>query len=506
KMANVNAPSGQAPKMAPPVRPLQLPLPYPQFTSSSFGIRSNMTRKMDATGVSWMNSEEAQVPPRLDSSLHLPNEEPVLGYLKFSAKGTKREVFGMPIPGSLITVEIQQASYYREYLAKVAQHRRYLADEIGGVQDPPASKPTQPARKPKSTAPKAPPRPAVLTPVTSAQPAPTSEPAKPWEKKRKETTKTSDKPPKAKKSKYGLGKKATLIVIPSIQFTKLIIHHLQRRHKFHLRPDSSLHLPNEEPILGYLKFSVKETKRKVFGMLVHRSDPDSPTPKPTKPARKPKSTTPKAPLRPSVLTIVTSAQPAATSTPAKPQEKKRKKHTLKSVAASVAGDAPAKEPQVSAKDADLQKAFEESMKTMYAVPRGPLPPVVIKEPKSGKYQRLPEVPGKGKAKVTKEQSKSKESEKVVPRADEGGQGKGEGLAGPDPGAQAEGQIGSDDVAQDEGQAGSNPDENSEGQAGPDPGNAGADVQSIPSPVVHAGSYREHMDLDVADVSPQPSTE
>nr|GEZ56737.1 hypothetical protein [Tanacetum cinerariifolium] len=60
--------------------------------------------------------------------------------------------------------------------------------------------------------------------------------------------------------------------------------------------------------------------------------------------------------------------------------------------------------------------------------------------------------------------------------------------------------------QDEGQAGSNPDEQSEGQAGQDPGNAGADEQSMPSHVVHAGSDREHMDLDVADVSPQPSTE
>nr|GEZ77116.1 copia protein [Tanacetum cinerariifolium] len=30
-----------------------------------------------------------------------------------------------------------------------------------------------------------------------------------------------------------------------------------RRHKFHLRPDSPLHLHNEEPVLGYLKFSAK---------------------------------------------------------------------------------------------------------------------------------------------------------------------------------------------------------------------------------------------------------
>nr|GEX93074.1 hypothetical protein [Tanacetum cinerariifolium] len=226
-----------------------------------------------------------------------------------------------------------------------------------------------------------------------------------------------------------------------------------------------------------------------------------------------------------------------------------KKRTLKFVAESVAEDAPAKEPQVAAEDADLQKALEESMKRMYVMPRGPLPPVVIREPESGKYQPLPEVPGKGKAKVTKEkvahdllslqkpkkkshvnqyifqrrtstptgssghdepsyaelgQYESEESEKVVSGADEGGEG--EGQARPDPGAQPKDQTGSDAGAQDESQARSNPDENSEGHAGPDPGNAEAEVQSIPSHVVHVGSESEHMDLDVADVSPQPSTE
>nr|GEU52788.1 Gag-Pol polyprotein [Tanacetum cinerariifolium] len=461
----------------PRLGPLQLPPPYHQFTSSSSRIRYNMTRQLGATGASWMSNElgypklvrnlsnvvtndmfqpwkalitiinlclmgktsrfeRPRAPvlqilwgivtrayidyaeriweeftqsiytfiedkrnlsrhtigkkkatlivipsiwftklfihhlqrrhmfhPRPDSLLYLPNEEPVLEYLKFSAKGTKRKVFGMPIPGSLITADIQEASYYQEYLENMAKHRRYLAGEIGSDQDSPAPKLTKPARKPKLTAPKAPPRTSVSTPVTSAQPTPISTPAKPQEKKCKQTTKTSDKPPKVKKSKYGF--------------------------------------------IG-------------------------------------------------------------------------KKHTLKSVAASVAGDAPTKEPQVDAEDADLQKVLKESMKSMYAAPRGPLPPVVIREPESGKYQPLLEVPGKGKAKVTEEQSKHEESKKVVPEADEGGQG--------------------------EGQARSNPDEISKGQAGPDPGNAGADVQFILSHVVHAGSDREHMDLDVADVSPQPSTD
>nr|GEW54350.1 MAK10-like protein [Tanacetum cinerariifolium] len=97
--------------------------------------------------------------PRPDSLLHLPNEEPVLGYLKFSAKGTKREVFGVPIPGSLITAYIQEAPYHQEYLAKVAKHERYLAGETGSDPDSPALKPTKTAKKPKPTAPKADPRP-----------------------------------------------------------------------------------------------------------------------------------------------------------------------------------------------------------------------------------------------------------------------------------------------------------------------------------------------------------
>nr|GFB63817.1 hypothetical protein [Tanacetum cinerariifolium] len=97
-----------------------------------------------------------------------------------------------------------------------------------------------------------------------------------------------------------------------------------------------------------------------------------------------------------------------------------------------------------------------------------------------------------------------ESKKVVLGTTEGGND--EYQAGPDLGAQAEGQTGTDAGTLNEGQAGSNPDEMFEGQAGPDPGNAGDKEQSIPSLVVHAVSDREHMDLDVADVSPQPFTE
>nr|GEY57952.1 hypothetical protein [Tanacetum cinerariifolium] len=123
---------------------------------------------------------------------------------------------------------------------------------------------------------------------------------------------------------------------------------------------------------------------------------------------------------------------------------------------------------VAEEDADFQKAVEESMKDAYSLPKGPLPPVVIRE------------------------FDEEESKKV--------------MLGDEKGSQDEGQARSNPNETSEGQAGSNPDETSKGQARLDPGNAEARVQSTSSLVVHAGSDREHMDIDVANVSLQPSTE
>nr|GEV55162.1 hypothetical protein [Tanacetum cinerariifolium] len=77
--------------------------------------------------------------------------------------------------------------------------------------------------------------------------------------------------------------------------------------------------------------------------------------------------------------------------------------SLKSVHDAHRGPLPPMEPHVGDEEADVQRALEESMTSMYDVPRGPLPSVVIREPESGKYQPLLEVPGKGKEKVTEEQ-------------------------------------------------------------------------------------------------------
>ncbi|GJZ92372.1 hypothetical protein Tco_0664437 [Tanacetum coccineum] len=254
-------------------------------------------------------------------------------------------------------------------------------------------------------------------------------------------------------------KKATIILIPSIRFTKLIIFHLQRLHNFHPRPESPLHLPTEEPVLGNLKFSAKGTKREVFGMTIpnelindvirgadyydaylekvakHQrylageevSDPDSPAPKPAKPAKqtKPKPTKQSKPTEPKAASK--KPKPA----PAKPQEKKRKpvsesseapplakrakagkvvkKRTVKSskqlVDEFVDEGVPAAKPSLEdTEEAILQKVLEESLTDAYPTRRGPLPPVVFRETDTGKLQPLPEVPGKGKEKVGEEQA------------------------------------------------------------------------------------------------------
>nr|GEU55724.1 hypothetical protein [Tanacetum cinerariifolium] len=91
-----------------------------------------------------------------------------------SAKGTKREIFRMPIPGRLITANIRAAPYYQEYQENVAKHRGFLASETRNTQDLPAPRPAKPARKPQSTTQKAPPKPSISSPVTTTHLAPTS--------------------------------------------------------------------------------------------------------------------------------------------------------------------------------------------------------------------------------------------------------------------------------------------------------------------------------------------
>nr|GEX41317.1 E-beta-farnesene synthase [Tanacetum cinerariifolium] len=321
--------------------------------------------------------------PRPDSPLHLPNEEHVLAYLKFSAKGTKREVFGMPIPSNLITSDIQGEPYYKEYLEKVAKHQRYLAGEKGSDPDSPALKHAKATKKSKPSAPKADLRPPVTKSASSQQPEPKPAPAKSQGKKRKLVTETSDKPYPARRSK---------------------------------------------------------------------------------------------------LTLVT----------------KRCKPTssLRSIDKSVDEGILEKEPRFNDEDADVQRALEESLKSVYDAPRGPLPLVVVREPESRKYQPLLEVQGKGIEKVTDEQvsldlltlqtpkKKSPADQFIFQRR----------TSTP---TQSSGRDESSSLYAELGLTDS--------EAGPNPSDAAAS-QPQSSHVVHAGPNLKHMDLEATDVSIQPHPE
>jgi hypothetical protein len=55
--------------------------------------------------------------------VHLASDEHCVGNLKFVAKGTDQEVFGMDIPEAIISSNILDAPYYKSYLNKVAAYR-----------------------------------------------------------------------------------------------------------------------------------------------------------------------------------------------------------------------------------------------------------------------------------------------------------------------------------------------------------------------------------------------
>nr|GEX48838.1 hypothetical protein [Tanacetum cinerariifolium] len=62
-------------------------------------------------------------------------------------------------------------------------------------------------------------------------------------------------------------KKTTPMLIPSIRFTKLIIHHLKAKYNIHPRPGSPLHYSHEDNVLGNLRFVGKDGWE-VFGMPI----------------------------------------------------------------------------------------------------------------------------------------------------------------------------------------------------------------------------------------------
>ncbi|GJR06511.1 hypothetical protein Tco_0529495 [Tanacetum coccineum] len=144
---------------------------------------------------------------------------------------------------------------------------------------------------------------------------------------------------------------------------------------------------------------------------------------------------------------------------------------------------------------------QRSLTDAYPTQRGPLPPVVFREPNTGKLQPLPEVLGKGKEKVASREETSSlyaelglsgsdtESDEEMPSVGRSGNQDG-------------GQAGSDHGTLDEGQAGSDP-----GQAGPNPDDTNiAESLPLPTPSVLAGPNLELSDVEITGPSSQPQPE
>ncbi|GJX99782.1 hypothetical protein Tco_0356801 [Tanacetum coccineum] len=182
--------------------------------------------------------------------------------------------------------------------------------------------------------------------------------------------------------------------------------YLHSAHKFHPRPESPFHLPTEEPILGYFKFSAKGTKREVFGMPIPNElitddirdqlhDAYHEKRAPTKPKEK----------KQKQAKETTEATPPAKRAKVRKVVKKRTLNKSQQLVDEFVDEGiPLTEPGFGDLEADTQRAIEESLKDAHGAPRGPLPPVVFRETNTGKFQPLPEVEGKGKEKVGAEQA------------------------------------------------------------------------------------------------------
>ncbi|GKF89622.1 retrovirus-related pol polyprotein from transposon TNT 1-94, partial [Tanacetum coccineum] len=163
-------------------------------------------------------------------------------------------------------------------------------------------------------------------------------------------------------------------------------------------------------------------------------------------------------------------------------KKRTKKCSLQLVDEFVDEGVPENEPRIGDEEADLQKAVEESLKEVHSARQGPFPPVVIREPESGKFQPLPEVQGKGKEKFKVEQA----AQVLL------------NLQNPKKKSPADYETDSDEEV-----PGIVARVQDEGQAGPNPGDAKAS-QPPSSHAVHAGPNLEHMDLEASDTSIQPN--
>ncbi|GJY45643.1 retrovirus-related pol polyprotein from transposon TNT 1-94 [Tanacetum coccineum] len=365
-------------------------------------------------------------------------------------------------------------------------------------------------------------------------------------------------------------KKIAYLFIPSVRFTKLIIHHLRTKHNIHPMTGSPLHYSHEESILNTLRF-VRNDGREIFGMPIpdalltdeikgapyygdyqehvakYQQFLDTERGKAkeggaTESSEATKVTKPKASK---VTKPAGDKAPKPTATqppkpkPAPTQPSKAPKSPLKLVDEPSDEGVHVEDPVHTDDEADLQRALELSLKEQAERTQGPACLVVLREPEFGKYQPLPEVQGKGKEKVVNEQAahdlltlqtpmkmslvdqfifQRSPPIPIEPTGHADSPSLDIELALTDSEMELDEEVPVINAAdQDEDQAGPNPGEQDEGQAGPNPGiqdegQAGSnpvdavESQPLPSHVVHVGPNLEHMDIEATNASTQQKPE
>nr|GEX22962.1 hypothetical protein [Tanacetum cinerariifolium] len=275
-------------------------------------------------------------------------------------------------------------------------------------------------------------------------------------------------------------KKTTHMLIPSIRFTKLIIHHLKTKHNIHPKSGSPLHYSRDESILNTLRYVGKddaEHGKAAEGGATESSKATKETPDESSPAKRSKG--------------------------GRVRKTRKPMSSLKLVDEPGAANVLVKEPAYNKEEANLQRDLELSLKEQAERTQGPARLVVIREPDSGDSSRFQRYKEKEKKKrrtpMPVEASRHAES----PSLDAGlaltdSESESDDEAPEiNTGDQDEGHVRPNLGIQDEGQARPNPGVQDEGHAGSNPGD---DVGSKPqsSHMVHVGPNLEPMHLEATD--------
>nr|GEX62674.1 hypothetical protein [Tanacetum cinerariifolium] len=243
-------------------------------------------------------------------------------------------------------------------------------------------------------------------------------------------------------------KKTTHLFIPSVRFTKLIIHHLKTKHNIHPRTSLPLHYSHEEYILNTLRSTYYDEYQEHVAKYQQYLDAEH--------ARQKKEE------QQSLLKLPREPDPGRIQ--------------------------PLPDVQGKGKEKVIDEQAAHDLFTLLNPKNKSLVDQFI-------FQRRTPMPTEASGHVESPSLDAKlalidsemESDNIVSKINTGDQD--EGLARPNPGNHDEDQVGPNPGVQDKGQAGSNP------------GDA-AESQPQSSHVVHPGPNLEHMDLEATDASTQ----